>query len=398
MGDEQDVSDPTVQAGLKSAMATFHVNRPKVITFTNQLAGMLSDTGLRAYMQAVQPDMLCFDMYPFDGNVDGGSPTVYYNYMQRYRIAGLAGNDGTGAQSIPVGYWTQAINPNHIVSESEIRLNNFSGWAFGCKFSSAFLYQGGILFTGEDTDNATAQFHQVAETNRQSLNLGPALVRLISTDVRMLMGKHTARNWLGQEYGKTNTRPDGVSEWNSGSVPYVTDIAATNLGVTNDGRTGDVIVGVLKPLDGSFTNEGHADDAYFMLVNGLSDAAGTAAECRQRIHLDFDFGDSGITSLLRLSRGTGRVEEVPLLHGTGSQYSLDLCLDGGTGDLFKFNNGGTFVPEPTCLVLLVTGGIGMSFAYRRHILRRAANGGNLLSFMPPADCRETTAADARSRP
>ena len=80
-----------------------------------------------------------------------------------------------------------------------------------------------------------------------------------------------------------------------------------------------------------------------MIVNGLSDATGSAADCRQQIHLAFDFGTSGINSLLRLSRDTGQVEEVALVHGSGSQYSLDLNLDGGTGDLFKFNNGGMFV-------------------------------------------------------
>ena len=46
------------------------------------------------------------------------------------------------------------------------------------------------------------------------------------------------------------------------------------------------------------------------------------------------------------------MEEVSLTHLTGSRYYLDLALDGGTGDLFKFNNGGVFVPEPGTICLL----------------------------------------------
>ena len=129
----------------------------------------------------------------------------------------------------------------------------------------------------------------------------------------------------------------------------------------NNGLAGDVIVGAFKPLDPSFTNAGHASDVYFMIVNGLSDATGSAADCRQDIHLSFDFGTSGITDLLRLSRQTGQVEEVDLVHGSGSQYSLDLILDGGTGDLFTFNNGGIFAtPEPGTLALLFTAASGCS--------------------------------------
>ncbi len=44
-----------------------------------------------------------------------------------------------------------------------------------------------------------------------------------------------------------------------------------------------------------------------------------------------------------MSRETGLVQELSLVSDGGSLYHRDLILDGGTGDLFKFNNGGTFV-------------------------------------------------------
>jgi hypothetical protein len=358
-GDEQDITTTGEVAILQAAMALMHVNHPNVITYTNQWGTQHSSAQIQTYMQQVQPDMLCFDTYPFNGNVAGGSPTQFYADMQKYRVLGLAGNNGTGTKPIPVALYTQTVTysgvNNHIVSESEIRLNNFSAWAFGYKFVDSFIYEASdvdsgitpVLFSGGGTANPTTQFYQVAETNRESLNLGPALVRLMSTDVRMIMGRHGG--------GSSNALPSGLSAWDSGAGSYITSISATNLGGKNGGRAGDVIVGYFKPLDGSFTNAGHANDAYFMIVNGLSDATGSAADCRQQIHLTFDFGTSGIDSLLRLSRNTGLVETVALVHGVGSQCSLDLTLDGGTGDLFKFNNGGVFVPEPGTYVLICSG-------------------------------------------
>jgi hypothetical protein len=47
-----------------------------------------------------------------------------------------------------------------------------------------------------------------------------------------------------------------------------------------------------------------------------------------------------------MSRTTGGIELVPLQALGGSNYRLQLTLDGGTGDLFKFNTGAPFVPEP----------------------------------------------------
>ena len=227
-------------ARLAPLMASFHANQPNVITYTNQ-GDPVENSGyspavMQNYMKTVQPDMLCFDDYAFQGNLVGGSPTRLYSNLEYYREFGLAGNDGTGAQPIPVGIYTQefvSVN-NHTVSESEIRLNTFAAWAFGCKFVDRFTYETcnsaitGIMFSGSGTANPTPQFYQVAETNRQSLNLGPALVRLVSTDARMVMGQ----NQQGSS-NVPNVLPDGVSSWDPSAgttEKYITSITATNLG------------------------------------------------------------------------------------------------------------------------------------------------------------------------
>src|SRR5204862_747222 len=69
----------------------------------------------------------------------------------------------------------------------------------------------------------------------------------------------------------------------------------------------------------------------------------TAPDAQQQITLNFNFIGSGINSLLRLNRTTGAVDTVALSNDGSGHYHLNLTLDGGTGDLFKFNDGAPFV-------------------------------------------------------
>ena len=65
------------------------------------------------------------------------------------------------------------------------------------------------------------------------------------------------------------------------------------------------------------------------------------------IRLDFDFGaDVTINSLLKISRDTWLIETVPLTLISGNSYYLDYTVDGGEGDLFKYDNGVPFVYKP----------------------------------------------------
>jgi formylglycine-generating enzyme required for sulfatase activity len=348
ISDEQNLTPANI-ASIASEIATLRAEYPEVILHTNQYGSQSTATQLRSYMQTAQPDMLMFDTYPFDGSVVGGSPTIFYEHMQKYRLLGLAGNDGTGTEPIPCALFTQTYTGEgmtHVASESEVRLNEFSAWAFGYKFVCAFLYGDPnyldtitTLFTDGLDDYPTAQFYQVAETNRQSRNLGPALVRLISTDVRMIMGKHGTS-------GTMNATPSGVDDDldNIAGDSYLTSASVTAhpTGINNN-QPGDVIIGFFKPLHESFDGTAYSNQKYFMVVNGLSDATAGTSATQQTIRLTFNFGSSGITSLQRLSRTTGKVETVSLVSDGGGVYHLDLTLDGGTGDLFKYKTGALFV-------------------------------------------------------
>ena len=358
--DEQDISDPAQVADAKSWIETYRPYLPNTLLYTNQ--GSLSKIDdLRRYAQEVRPDMVHCDAYPwaYDGLC------IYYKgywNMSMYRTLGLEGNDGTGTTPIPYGIWGQTFRISSIdaqqqagsywmPSESEMRLNMFAAWTFGFKHYTTFIYNDVYNNTNEYLDSPffddgahgsfqTTQYpnwtalNQCGEMNRESLNLGPALVRLQSTDVRILPGPP----WSGAP--AIIAQYTGTAIWDSNADPYIKGITPTNLGSVNGGQPGDVLVGYFKPLradleSGIFGGAENSLGLYFMVTNGLQNNSATASQAAQSIRLDFDFGGEPVR-LQRLSRDTGLVESVALVHDAGSRFHLDFQLDGGTGDLFRF--------------------------------------------------------------
>lgn len=219
LNDEQDVAVPAELDAAKNVLADWRARYPNTIGYLNQSGSENGAKQLRHYMSYAQPDMLMFDTYPFNGDINGGSPYSFYRDMQKYRLVGLEGNDGTGRQPLPYGYCLQTSIAdhfnNHVTSGSETRLNQFAGWAFGFTFASAYSYNNAnsSFFVDAPGDSKPREpfFSEIAETNRQSRNLGHALVRLLSTDVGMIMGefKHGTQTI-------TNTLPEGVPVWKTG--------------------------------------------------------------------------------------------------------------------------------------------------------------------------------------
>ena len=346
--DEQNITNSDNITAAANWMALNKERYPDVISHTNQYGGQFTFAELQNYVLATQPDMVMFDTYPFNGLLLGGSPTDWYLHMQKYRQLGLAGLKGDGSKPVPYALYLQTYieegRMQHVVSDSELRLNQFAAWAFGFKFAETFLYinsDGGlqsVLFNGIGDLSPTSAFYEMAEINRQSRNLGPSLIRLISKDVRMMMGQHKIVFLT-----VANTTPSGITTGLSGADDYMTGATATNLGSKNNGLSGDVVIGFFKPLDEAFDGNFYSNQTYFMVTNGLTDGSASGSETQQTIRLTFNFGSSGINSLQRLSRDTGAVETVSLVSDGNGVYHLDLTLDGGTGDLFKYNTGAPFV-------------------------------------------------------
>lgn len=361
--DEQLINRPEVVEDAKIVLADWRARYPRAISFTNQVGGVWKPAVLRNYIETAQPDMLYFDRYVFKG-LSADTPEDeqrrrHYLVLQRTRQAALAGHAGSGNRPIPYGIYTQnTLIPrnDHVASASETCFQYFTALAFGCKSIAAFTYARDVRIDGlesymfrgandperpNDTDPLPL-FFVFAECNRQTLNLAPALVRLLSTDIRIVRGRKSD----GELNSLTDTR---VGEWSADADLCIAAIAARNVGTRNAGQPGDVVIGYFTPLLRGFDGD---RDTYFMVVNGLTHPEGSESDTAQTITMTFDFQKSGITSLERLNRDSGRVEVIDepsegWTHVGGSVYQLESTLPGGTGDLFKFKTGATFLAGRT---------------------------------------------------
>jgi hypothetical protein len=211
--------------------------------------------------------------------------------------------------------------------------------------------------------------------NNKLKNWGNTLVRLTpvndwstdgtTTNTLMLRGKHydsaTGSDPLNPipvnfTYNAGNSN-SAFTTWQSNKYdPYLRGWTVTNLGTKNiDPATGaklpgDVFLSWFKPLDESFDGPNFTDERYMILLNALADPTGSAADCTQKIRLNFLSTMPGIQVL---DPDTGAVENinVPVDPATGRKL-WDVTLGGGDAILFKFNDGAPFVvPEPETLLL-----------------------------------------------
>ena len=347
--DEKDISDSNILEDANSWFAITQANYPGVVTFANQYGGQNTLEELQNFVAYCEPDMVNVDTYPFTYpyshlNFTTYTAPSYYWVLEMYRDLGLGGHDGTGTTPIPYGMYLQTyVRDGHAPSESEMRLNMFSAMTFGYTYLQAFVYTDAsvdiqsILFSGDDDLSPTAKFYDMATINHEARNLGETLVRLISTDIGVIKGIHAIS-------GGTAENTIWLKEWNANDPnndPYITDIAATYIEFPT--IRGDVFAGYFESLVESDDGLDYEDEIYFMIFNGQCDRVENSYSTRHLIRIDFDFGDSGISSLQRVNRDTGNVENVALISDGGSLYHLDLTLPGGTADLFKFNTGALFI-------------------------------------------------------
>ena len=190
-----NILDPSTQAAVAAQFSTWNALYPNAMTDTSFYGGQLTSSQLRTYVMTCKPDLLTYESFP------GFFATkqAWYAEMQKYRQVALAGYDGTGNQPIPYAQQTQASRTSYsdpLPGESFVRWQQFASWAFGFTGVTQWVYgdphfynptpgQDQILpqmFSTPEYDSPTIMFGYVAETNRQSQHLGPALVRMVSTN------------------------------------------------------------------------------------------------------------------------------------------------------------------------------------------------------------------------
>src|SRR5439155_7242699 len=85
--------------------------------------------------------------------------------------------------------------------------------------------------------------------------------------------------------------PNNYTDWVfQRNDPYLAGWSVTNTGTKNNGPAGDVIVSWFTTLDESFDGPNYTNEVYMMVVNGLTDPTGTAADVSQHVTMDFLFG------------------------------------------------------------------------------------------------------------
>jgi hypothetical protein len=375
LSDEQNLND---QGTRDAAVNWFNAVRdqyPNTILYTNSFGGQVGDAELDDFVQRAHPDMLSFDTYPFKSDYGDrsvaqpayGSPTSWYSELRRYRVHALDNN-------LPLAVYRQTF---HAVqdydqqvfrdpSPSEQNLNTYGALAFGATVLTDFRYDSGAssMFNGGNQSSPTAFYTQQADLNRRARNLGKALVHLVgindhpngadpTTDIMFMRGRtgpnSTDVTPMPIGFATDPEAPNTYSDWVYGrNDPFLSGWGRTNLGTVNEGRVGDVIVSWFKPVDATRDNPSSTfDQVYLMVINALTSATGTAADCRQQIVMDFNkTGINGevFPGLVQLNSDTGQVEPLTLTSvGGGTKMRLTLTLDGGAGVLLKFNTGNPFV-------------------------------------------------------
>ncbi|MDW8309308.1 MAG: immunoglobulin domain-containing protein, partial [Verrucomicrobiales bacterium] len=121
--------------------------------------------------------------------------------------------------------------------------------------------------------------------------------------------------------------------------PWLRGWVVSNLGTRNNGQPGDVILAWFKLLDESFDGPEFTNQIYFMVVNGLTDTNGTAADCAQEIKLNFLNTFSAVEILDPLT-GVAQTQVLPIVN---TRRQLTLRLNGGDATLFKIATGAPFV-------------------------------------------------------
>ena len=388
LGDEPNLNDDATRTYYVNWFNSVRTAYPNTILYTNNYGGQVTDAALGDFITRAKPDMISFDSYPFQPGTGpaGGSPTNWYGDLRRYRV--YAADSG-----IPFATYRETFHASdgRDPSGSEQRLNTFAALAFNVKYLTDFTYNSGassLFNNGAGGDNSPNQIYtNQALINKQARTLGPALTRLQpiiaqpvgaqpTTDMMFIRGKHFDSssssympNALPIGFTPDAQAPNGYSDWVfARNDPYLAGWTVANNGAKNGGQPGDVIVSWFKVLDESFDGPNFTNEVYMMVVNGLTDPTGTAADAQQHITMDFLFGTATghLTGIDRLNADNGAVENMALTPVGGGKYRWAFDLDGGSAELFKFADGAPFVgvavPEPSTLGLV---GAAMAGAFLR---------------------------------
>ncbi len=259
---------------------------------------------LDALVQTGQPDVLCYDQYPFSAS--GGTANIFKHAKEVSKAA----------KSRDIPYWVFVQSSAwsqgwRVPSESDLRFQVFVHLTYGFTGIQYFTYDSGNAMVDED-GNPLPVYKTVQDLNREVANLGNTLRFLTNIDIRYIAGKE------GEQINKT---PKGVTHWAAGAGRdfYIKNVSLDLSKPANKGAKKNGSIGF-------FTDDNNR--RYFMLTNVYNGGDLTADQAK----LDFvvEFSDK-VDSLTNFNRLTGKEEIIKL-----KDHKLYITLPGGTGNLYRY--------------------------------------------------------------
>jgi hypothetical protein len=313
---DDEPKDMTELRRIEAGVDAVRLADPNALLIVNFLDGQQGlDSMLDYFGDNVDADIISHDSYTRSQSA--------YRGLERFRAAGLR---------FGMPYWRylrafEFAGESDWPSRSDMRWNAFSGLVYGYTGQTWFLYQANpaqgletafFETTGDFRSAKTSRFEHAAQINREMANLGSAVTKLTSTDVRYLSSI-------------SRLQPQGTREWKpgAGNDPYITRIET-------DGSLNlqDLLVG--------FFEDDH-QETYFMLqnVNHSSGEFPSWGQADADVKVVFDFATAtgpafDKNRLQSISPATGLVEELPLKPLHGNQRELKLTLKAGDAVLLKY--------------------------------------------------------------
>jgi hypothetical protein len=341
LGDENFwVTDSAVRNQTISYFQTATANPAynNTIIYANNFIGQLqlNEPSVTQFIQQAHPDMLTFDVYPFNtgnANVRDDSSILntpfdsWYTEMRFYRNVTMKNGIAWGAYRQA---YASAGDGTRTPSASEFGVQTYTAMAFNAKMLIDFKYTGSstaFYIPNDDTtgykawrQEATTDFYNtVASVNKKAGYFGRTLVGLgplyTNQDTSFAAGTPDILFLRGQQLTGNpsspttpNVLPNGFvpatvngglnSSWTFGANdPWMSGFGQANIGgkigayTNTSGKlayvTGDALVSWFKPTEMTQAEAVASGDIYYMIVNAFSTPTGEPGDCLQNIHLDF---------------------------------------------------------------------------------------------------------------
>ena len=289
---------------------------PDKLIFSNLGGGENYAEHARHFLRVVKPDVMMYDCYPYN------SILQTWGRKDRSKWFHRAATIRQEALAAGVPYWAflhsiDRSGDKRLLSESNLRMQLFVYLTYGYTGQAYFIYNFGFK-NAPALMNAKRKpshvYRYAARANPEVLNIGTAIRFLTSTHVFAVPTDNAA----------SFVDPKILPVW----APWtVENDPLRSVQILEPGPERQGLIGYFRDDHGA---------RYFMLTNlwrKPGEKAGSADNTRLTFRVVLD---PTIKSIQRLNRVTGKAER---LHIKYPAEGLILSLPGGTGDLFKVDEG-----------------------------------------------------------